>query len=219
MERAGSTGGGLSLLTRSPSARLLRAVLSGSDRSSPDDRWPHLRRDFHDVWKATGSPIAKDALERIGALYDIERWIHGRSADERLAVRREHSRPRVEAFRAWCEDQLACVPAKGELAKAMRYALKRWSSFTLFLTDGRVGIDNNAAERAVRPIGIGRKNWLFAGSDAGGETLADALTLIETAKLAGVNPEAWLADHPINRLDELLPWHWKAARDAAAEAA
>jgi transposase len=188
--------------------------------------WAHLRRDFHDVWKATGSPIAEEALVRIGALYDIEHRIYGRTAEERLAVRHEHSRPRVEAFRTWCEDQLARLPGKGELAKAMRYALRRWPSFTLFLDDGRVAIDNNAAERAIRPVALGRRNWLFAGSDAGGETLADAMTLIETAKLAGVNPEAWLADvlarlndHPINRLDELLPWEWKATREAMAEAA
>ena len=188
--------------------------------------WAHLRRDFHDVWKATGSPIAGEALTRIGVLYDIERRIHGRSAEERQTLRNEHSRPRVEAFRTWCEDQLTRIPGKGELAKAMRYALRRWPSFTLFLDDGRVAIDNNAAERAIRPVGIGRKNWLFAGSDAGGETLADAMTLIETAKLSGVNPEAWLADvlarlndHPANRLDELLPWNWKATREAMAVAA
>jgi transposase len=188
--------------------------------------WAHLRRDFHDVWKATGSPIAEEALSRIGALYDIERRIDGRSAEERLAVRQEHGRPRVDAFRAWCEDQLERIPGKGELAKAMRYALRRWPSFTLFLTDGRVAIDNNSAERAIRPVALGRRNWLFAGSDAGGETLADAMTLIETAKLAGVNPQAWLADvlahlhdHPVNRLDEFLPWNWKAARADVAEAA
>ena len=107
--------------------------LRESDRSSPDDRWAHLRRDFHDVWKATGSPIAEEALVRIGALYDIERQIHGRSAEQRVAVRDEHSRPRVEAFRAWCDDQLPRIPGKGDLAKAMRYALRRWPSFTLFL--------------------------------------------------------------------------------------
>jgi transposase len=188
--------------------------------------WAHLRRDFHDVWKATGSPIAEEALARIGALYDIERRIDGRSAEDRVAVRDEHSRPRVEAFHAWCEDQLARIPGKGDLAKAMRYALRRWPSFTLFLDDGRVAIDNNSAERAIRPVSIGRKNWLFVGSDAGGETLADAMTLIETAKLAGVNPEAWLADvlarlhdHPVNRLDDLLPWNWKVARADVAKAA
>jgi transposase len=114
--------------------------------------WAHLRRDFHDVWKATGSPIAEEALQRIGALYDIERDIWGKSADGRRAVRQEHSLPRAEAFRAWCEAELARIPAKSDLAKAMRYALARWPAFTLFLEDGRVAIDNNAAERAIRPI-------------------------------------------------------------------
>ena len=180
--------------------------------------WAHLRRDFHDVWKGSGSPIAKEALDRIGALYDIEREIAGLPAAKRQAVRHKESRPLVEAFRAWCEGQLARIPSKGDLAKAMRYALRRWPAFTLFLEDGRVAIDNNAAERAIRPVAIGRKNYLFAGSDAGGETLADALTLIETAKLSGLNPEAYLADvlarindHKITRLDELLPWNWTPA--------
>lgn len=188
--------------------------------------WAHLRRDFHDVWKATGSPIAKDALDRIGALYDIERQIAGQPAEARLAVRRKESQPRVEAFRAWCEDQLGRIPGKGELAKAMRYALNRWASFTLFLEDGRVAIDNNAAERAIRPIAIGRKNYLFAGSDAGGEIVADAMTIIETAKLSGLNPEDYLADilarindHVVTRLDELLPWNWTPMEDARAKAA
>jgi transposase len=179
--------------------------------------WAHLRRDFHDVWKATNSPIAKQALDRIGALYDIERRITGTSAAQRLAVRQKESRPRAEAFRAWCEAELARIPGKGDLAKAMRYALNRWHAFTLFLEDGRVAIDNNVAERAIRPVCIGRKNFLFAGSDAGGEVIADAMTLIETAKLSGLNPQDYLADvlarindHIVSRLDELLPWNWKS---------
>ena len=180
----------------------------------------------HDVWKGTGSPIAKEALDQIGALYDIEREVTGQAALRRQEVRQAYSRPRVEAFRAWCEGQLARIPGKGELAKAMRYALKRWDAFTLFLEDGRVAIDNNPAERAIRPVSIGRKNWLFAGADAGGETLADAMTLIETAKLAGLNPEAYLADvlarindHLITRLDELLPWNWTPLVPEPAQAA
>jgi transposase len=188
--------------------------------------WAHLRRDFHDVWKGTGSPIAKDALERIGKLYDIERTITGQSAEIRKDVRQQHSRPQVQAFRTWCQKQLTSIPAKGDIAKAMHYALNRWSAFTLFLEDGRVAIDNNPAERAIRPVAIGRKNWLFAGSDAGGETLADAMTLIETAKLSGHNPEAYLADvlarindHLVTRLNDLLPWNWKPALPDAAQAA
>lgn len=188
--------------------------------------WAHLRRDFHDIWKATGSPIARDALERIGRLYDIEREIAGQPAERRRDVRQTRSRPHAEAFRAWCERQLAGLPGKGDLARAMRYALKRWGAFTLFLDDGRVAIDNNPAERAIRPIALGRRNWLFAGSDAGGETLADAMTLIETAKFSGLDPQAWLADvlarineHLVTRLDELLPWNWTRGLAEAARAA
>jgi len=178
--------------------------------------WAHLRRDFFDVQKETGSELAREALERIGALYDIEARIRGRTADERHAVRQEHSHPKVDAFRVWAEEQLEHISGKSDLARAFRYALNRWPSFCLFLDDGRVAMDNNAAERAMRPIGIGRKNWLFAGSDAGGETLARAMTLIETAKMNGLNPQAYLADvlarindHINPRLYELLPWNWK----------
>jgi hypothetical protein len=195
---------------------LYKPDATGTARVREAACWAHLRRDFHDVWKGTSSPIAREALDRIGALYDIERTITGRSAEQRLAVRQKESRPRVEAFKAWCEAQLRRIPGKGELAKAMRYALNRWPAFTLFLEDGRVAIDNNVAERAIRPVVIGRKNFLFAGSDAGGEIIADAMTLIETAKLCGLNPHDYLADvlgrindHKINRLDELLPWNWK----------
>jgi hypothetical protein len=186
----------------------------------------HLRRDFHDVWKATDSPIAREALERIGALHDVEAAVAGKPRDIRHAARQRESRPRVEAFRSWCERQLTLIPGKGDLAKAMRYALRRWPSFTLFLDDGRVAIDDNAAERAIKPIVLGRKNFLFAGADAGGEVLADAMTVIETAKLSGLNPEAYLADilgrirlHDPKRLDELLPWTWKADREAEPKAA
>lgn len=202
------------------------APLTGAARVREAACWAHLRRDFHDVWKATGSAIAKEALDRIGALYDIERRINGRPAEDRLAVRQEKSAPKVEALRAWLEKQLARIPRKGELAKAMRYGLNRWHAFSLFLDDGRVAIDNNAAERAIRPVALGRKNYLFAGSNAGGETLADALSIIETAKLNGVNPEACLADilarindHKVSRLDELLPWNWARAQDQENEAA
>lgn len=188
--------------------------------------WAHLRRDFHDVWKTTDSPIAREALERIGALYDIEAAINGKARDVRHAVRQRESRPKAEAFRLWCERQLTLIPGKGDLARAMRYGLTRWASFTLFLDDGRVAIDNNAAERAIKPIVLGRKNFLFAGSDAGGEVLANAMTVIETAKLSGLNPEAYLADilgrirtHDPKHLDELLPWTWKATREAARKAA
>ena len=180
--------------------------------------WAHLRRDFHDIWIATKSEIAKEALNRIGELYDTEREIKGLTADERHAVRQQKTKPKVDAFYEWAEAQLARIPGKSDLAKAFRYGLSRWSSFTLFLDDGRVAIDNNAAERGMRPIGVGRRNWLFAGSDTGGETLARAMTVIETAKMNGLNPQAYLTDvlsrihdHKINRLDELLPWNWTPA--------
>ncbi len=188
--------------------------------------WAHLRRDFHDVWKATGSAIAREALDRIGALYDIEREITGKPAELRFKVRQRESRPRADAFHGWLKSQLEHIPGKSDLAKAMRYALRRWPSFTLFLEDGRVAIDNNAAERAVKPVVIGRKNWMFAGSDAGGETLADAMTIIETAKMSNLNPEAYLTDvlarindHPNPRLDNLLPWNWRPQNDQKSEAA
>ena len=195
---------------------LYKPDTSGKVRVREAACWAHLRRDFHDIWKATGSPIAREALERIGALYDIEREITGKPAEQRLIVRQTESRPRTEAFRDWCEKQLARVSRKSDLAKAIHYALNRWTSFTLFLEDGRVAIDNNPAERALRGIALGRKNFLFAGSDAGGETLADAMTIIESAKLSNINPQAYLPDvlarindHIITRLDELLPWNWQ----------
>lgn len=189
--------------------------------------WAHLRRDFHDIWTGTKSEIAKGALDRIGQLYDdIERDIKGLPADERYAVRQQQTKPKVEAFHVWAEIQLARIPGKSDLAKAFRYGLSRWSSFTLFLDDGRVAIDNNAAERGMRPIGVGRRNWLFAGLDTGGETLARAMTVIETAKMNGLNPQAYLTDilsrihdHKINRLDELLPWNWTPAAPEDCKAA
>jgi transposase len=188
--------------------------------------WAHLRRDFHDVWTSTGSQIAREALDRIRVLYDIERDITGQSAEIRRTVRQNHSKPKVEAFRAWADQQLTRIPGKGDLAKAFRYGLSRWPSFCLFLEDGRVAIDNNPAERALRPIGIGRKNWLFAGADTGAETLARAMTIIESAKMNGLDPQAYLADvldrihdHKINRLDELLPWNWTPLAVPQSEAA
>lgn len=177
--------------------------------------WAHLRREFHDLWTSQKLDLARQALEQIGALYDIEREIHGLSAEERRSIRQSKSKPIVEAFETWARAQLNAISRKGDLAKAINYGFNRWASFTLFLEDGRIAIDNNAAERAMRPIGIGRKNWLFAGSDTGGETLASAMTIIETAKICGLDPQAYLTDvlarihdHKINQLDDLLPWNW-----------
>lgn len=139
---------------------------------------------------------------------------------------RSIAKQKVEAFRIWAEAQLTRIPGKGDLASALQYGLSRWSSFCLFLEDGRVAMDNNAAERPLRPIGTGRKKWLFAGADTGAETLARAMTMIETAKMNGLDPQAYLADvldrihdHKINRLDELLPWNWAPVAIICADAA
>ena len=196
-------------------AKLYTSTADGVPQFREAACWAHLRRDFHDLWVSSKSQIAREALDRIGALYDIEGQISGKSAAIRLAARQAQTKPKVEAFHAWAQAQLTKLPAKGDLTNAFRYALARWPAFCLFLADGRVAIDNNPAERALKPIGIGRKNWLFAGADTGAETLARAMTIIETAKMNGLDPQAYLADvlarindHKINRIDELLPWNW-----------
>ncbi|MGO4441615.1 IS66 family transposase [Rhizobium sp. RAF56] len=198
----------------------------GESRFKEAACWAHWRRDFHDIWTSNKSEIAREALDRIGALYDIERGINGEPPEIRLAARQMQSKPKAEAFRHWAEAKLTRIPGKGDLTAAFRYGLSRWSSLCLFLEDGRVAIDNNAAARALRPIGVGRRNWLFAGADTGAETLARAMTIIETAKMNGLNPQGYLADvldrihdHKINRLDELLPWNWSPLVTISAEAA
>ena len=207
-------------------AKLYEPEPDGTARFREAACWAYLRRDVSDIWAATKSEIAREALDRIGSLYDIEREITGQPADLRLTARRKQSRPKVDAFFTWSEQQLGRIPGKGDLAKAFRYGLSRMPGFTLFLEDGRVAIDNNPAERALRPIGIGRKNWLFAGADTGAETLARAMTVIETAKMNGLDPLAYLTDilnrindHKINRLDELLPWNWAPIAAPCAKAA
>ncbi len=196
-------------------AKLYGPEANGVRRLREATCWAHLRRDFHGFWVSTKSDIAREALDRIGKLYDIERDLVGQPADVRHGVRQKLSQPKVTAFFALSEQQLLRIPSKSDLAKAFRYGLSRQDAFSLFLTDGRVAIDNNPAERALRPIGIGRKNWLFAGGDTGEETLARAMTISETAKLNGLDPQAYLADildrihdHKINQLDEWLPWNW-----------
>lgn len=179
--------------------------------------WAHVRRKFYEIAESTKAPVAIEALRRIGELYAIEAQVRGQSAALRRAARHESSRPLVEALRAWFERQLARVPPRGGLAEAIRYALSRWDALSLFLADGRIDLDNNPVERAIRPIALGRKNHLFAGSDGGGDRWAVVGSLIETAKMNGVEPFAYLRDvlermvdgHPVNRLDELLPWAWK----------
>ncbi len=184
----------------------------------------HVRRKFHDVIKLKASAVADEALARIGALYDIEDRIRGMTAHERRDLRQQHARPILDALKVWMVDALPTVPQKQKLAEAIRYALSRWEALGVYIDDGRVEIDNNIAERAMRQIGIGRKNWLFAGSDVGGERIANILTLIETAKMHGHNPEAYLTevlacirDQPADRLDDLLPWNMGHRAQATPE--
>ena len=175
--------------------------------------------------RQTISPIALEAVQRIDALFDIERGINGLSAEQRLAVRQEQSAPLVAALEAWMREERRKLSRHADVAGAIDYMLKRWASFTRFLEDGRICLTNNAAERALRGLALGRKAWLFAGSDRGGQRAALLYSLIVTAKLNDVDPQAWLADvlariaeHPANRLDELLPWNW-AARAAGRKLA
>ncbi len=179
--------------------------------------WSHTRRKFYDVAEATASPVATETLRRIGKLYAIEARVRGQSPGHRLAERRSFSRPIVEALRSWLEAQLVLVSGRSTLAEAIRYALSRWAGLTRFLHDGRIELDTNPVERAIRPVALGRKNHLFAGSDGGGHRWAVLCSLIETCKLNDVEPYAYLHDvlqrmvdgHPVNRLDDLLPWAWK----------
>lgn len=186
--------------------------------------WAHVRRKFFDEHEA-GSPLAKEALDRIGALYAIESRIRGRPPDERQRSRGEHAKPLLAGLKAWLDVTLPKLSGKSDLAKAMRYTMGRWEALTRYIHDGRIEIDNNAAERSIRGIALGRKNYLFAGSDAGGERAAAIYSLIETAKLNGLDPEAYLrdvltriADHKINRVAELLPWNCPASPSQAQAA-
>ena len=172
------------------------------------------------------SPLALEAVRRIDALFDIERTINGKSPEERLAVRREQSAHLVADLHAWMREHRAGLSGKNDVAKAMDYMLKRWAAFARFLEDGRICLTNNAAERALRGIALGRKSWLFAGSDRGGQRAAVMYALIVTAKMNDVDPQAWLADvlariadHPASKLDELLPWNWKQLRNVVTIAA
>ena len=202
--------------------------------------WVHARRPFFAMAdlaentrrRAAGkkvivlSPIAIEVVRRIDALFEIERPINGKSANERRVVRQELSKPLVEELHLYISEQRAKLSRGHDLAKAIDYILKRWTAFTLFLDDGRVCLSNNAAERALRGIALGRKSWLFCGSDRGGQRAAAMYSLIVTAKMNGVDPQAWLADvlariatHPAHRLDELLPWNWAQKASAMAAAA
>jgi transposase len=176
--------------------------------------WAHVRRKFYDLHAANGSPVAKEALDRIGALYAIEAEIREQPPDARQAVRHARAGPLLNELKNWLTATYAAASKKSALAGAITYALARWPALTRYRDDGRLEIDNNAAERSLRAVALGRKNYLFAGSDRGGERAAAIYTLIGTAKLNGLDPQAYLrdvlgriADHPINRIDELLPWN------------
>ena len=193
--------------------------------------WAHARRKFFELadivtaakHKAAGkndvtiAPLALEAVLRIDALFDIERDINGKSADDRLTIRQEHSAPLVADLETWMRDQRAKLSRHSSVAGPMDYMLKRWPSFSRFLTDGRICLTNNAAERALRGIALGRKAWLFCGSDRGGHRAAAMYSFSVTCKMNDIDAQAWLADvlariaeHPAHRIDELLPWNWKA---------
>src|SRR5882724_7410990 len=186
--------------------------------------WAHTRRKFYEVAEATGSPVAAEALRRLGELYVIEARVRGQSSAHRLAERRSFSRPIVQALHAWLEAQLPRVAGRSTLAEAIRYAYSHLQRLTRFLHGGRIELDTNPGERAIRPVALGRKNHLFAGSDGRGHRWAVACSLIETCKLNDVEPYANLRDvlqrmvngHPVNRLDELLQWNWSSPGPATA---
>jgi transposase len=178
---------------------------------------------FFDLAELGRAPLAVEAVRRIDVLFAIERDLIGLPAGERLAQRQLRSDTHLGEFEAWMRQTRAKLSRHADVAKAMDYMLTRWESFARFLGDGRIDLSNNTAERALRGIAIGRKAWLFAGSDRGGERAAAIYSVITTAKLNDVGPRAWLADvlarindHPAARLDDLLPWNWKAARSQAA---
>ncbi|EAQ33572.1 putative transposase [Nitrobacter sp. Nb-311A] len=181
--------------------------------------WAHARRKFYEVQQATASPVATEALRRVAELYVIEAAIRGQTAEARQSMRRSKSLPLVTAMKAWLEMQLAQIPPRGGLADATRYALSRWDALCCFLNDGRIELDTNTVERAIRPVTLGRKNHLFAGSDGGAQRWATVCSLITTAKLNDVEPFTYLKDilermsagHPMSRLDQLLPWNWRPA--------
>jgi transposase len=187
--------------------------------------WAHGRRKFFDLARLSKAPIAAEAVKRIDGLFAIEREINGLPSQQRLCVRQMRSRPLVSELHAWLREQRAKLSKNSDTTKAINYSLNRWDAFIRFLEDGRLCMSNNAAERELRAVALGRKNWTFAGSDEGGRRAAAIYTLIATAKLNNIDPQAWLADvlarlsdHPAKRIDQLLPWNWRPQM-LAAEAA
>jgi transposase len=188
--------------------------------------WSHWRRRFVEIERAGPAPIAQEALRRMAAIYAIEKAIRGQSAEDRRVKRQEHAKPLVEALKPWLEEQLRAVSAKSPIADAIRYGLKHWVGLNRFLDDGRIDLDTNNVENAIRPIALNRKNALFAGSDGGAENWSCIASLIETCRLNGVDPQAYLTDvltklvngWPKNRIDQLMPWAW-ANNDAKARVA
>ena len=188
--------------------------------------WAHGRRKLFVLADVAKAPLAIEAVRRIDAIFDVEREINGLTAEQRLAIRQVRVAPLVMSLEQWMRGERARLSRQADVAKAMDYMLKRWASFARFLDDGRICLTNNAAERGLRGIALGRRSWLFAGSDRGGERAAAMYSLIVTAKLNDVDPRAWLADvlariadHPVRRLHELLPWNWREARAETAVAA
>ena len=188
--------------------------------------WAHVRRKFFDLQQAHASAVASAALDRIAALYGIEQEIRGQPAEQRRAIRNTRARPLLESLRQWFEATLPKLSRKSDTTAAIRYALSRWDALVRYADDGHIEIDNNAAERALRAVALGRKNYLFAGSDTGGERAAAIYSLVGSAKLNGLDPEAYLrevltriADHPITRIEALLPWNIAASLPPAIEPA
>lgn len=191
--------------------------LFGTDRASEQACMVHVRRKFVDIYESEGSAIAEEAIKRIATLYAVEKEARYKPAEERMALRQDKAKQVFDDLEAWLSLQLPKISGKSTLAAAIRYALGRMPKARAYLDDGKLELDNNICERSIRPVTLGRKNYLFMGSKGGGDAAAIAYTLVETCRMNKVDPEAWLrwvlarvADHKMNRLDDLMPWNWQA---------